>query len=78
MTYYATLREDIARAKDILSKGQSEIPEALASLPREYQELRGGTIYGADIYAAYWLLASFVEVIEGIGVDVAETAIRGR
>jgi hypothetical protein len=36
----------------------------------------GGTIYGADIYAAYKILESFVEAIEAVGPKVCELAVR--
>lgn len=67
MTYYPTLDEDLARAKEILAKGKAEadnedLPEAVrAWLASQHG---GGTIYGADIYAAYMLLKSFVAEIE--------------
>lgn len=35
-----------------------------------------GTIYGADIYAAYRLLQSFVEAIEAVDPKVCEVALR--
>jgi hypothetical protein len=66
MPYYDTLEEDLTRAKEILEKGKAEadnddLPEAVrAWLASQH----GGTIYGADIYAAYRLLESFVAEIE--------------
>lgn len=50
MTYYETLDEDLNRARELLAKGKA--PEGT-----------GGTIYGADVYAAYRLLESFVDAI---------------
>jgi hypothetical protein len=58
MPYYDTLSEDIARAKEILAKGRTEFH--VPGWPR----VSGGTIYGADTYAAYRLLESFVEALE--------------
>jgi regulator of replication initiation timing len=52
MTYYPTLDEDLARAREILAKGQRDV--ALV------QNMGGEAIYGNDIYAAYRLLESFV------------------
>jgi hypothetical protein len=83
MSYYPTLAEDIARAKQILEKGRADrdiqmltnlSPEALRIL----EQSGGGTIYGADICAAYKLLESFVEALEAIDVKVAELAVRAQ
>lgn len=62
MTYYDTLDEDLKRAKEILAKGK---PDASldADIPVVIQ-LSGGTIFGADLFAAYKLLESFVDHIE--------------
>jgi hypothetical protein len=49
--YYSSIDLDLKRAEEILAKGKAE--------PHE----EGGTIYGADIYAAHMLLKSFVEHI---------------
>jgi hypothetical protein len=46
--------------------------------PEELRSTVGGTIFGADIYAAYKLLASFVEVIEAVDPKVCELALRAR
>lgn len=67
MTYYDTLDEDLKRAKAILAKGKTpkDMWEAMDSeVQRWSAEHGGGTIYGADTYAAYKLLESFVEYIE--------------
>lgn len=60
MTYYDTIEEDLARAKEILRKGAA----AAEMSPDIHLHLEGGTIYGADTYAAYKLLESFVAEIE--------------
>lgn len=82
MTYYPTLAEDVARAKEILAQGRAQLdtletrftPAVAAAL----QEVAGGTIYGKDVFVAYKLLESFVEAIEGVGVEVLTTALRAR
>lgn len=80
MPYYETLRQDIERAKEILAKGQVQ-PE-VRDLPAPVRDVlaahdvKHGTIYGADVFAAYMLLASFVEVIETMDVKVCELALR--
>ena len=63
MTYYPTLDEDLARAKEMLAEGTPE-EESLARLPATIRRAGGGTIFGKDIYAAYKLLESFVAAIE--------------
>jgi hypothetical protein len=67
MPYYETIEEDLARAKEILAKGRPR-PEDVAYMPEWARSLafEGGTIYGADIYAAYKLLESFVAEIEAM------------
>lgn len=73
MPYYPTLKEDLARAKQILEEGKAwrgevvslfkgvgDDPERIARL----EDALGGTIFGKDIYAAYKLLESFVNEIE--------------
>ena len=81
MTYYPTLAEDIARAKAIIDAGKPRLEQLQADVP-DIQRLTlltsGGAILGADLYAAYQLLESFVEVIETIGVDVCRTALRAK
>jgi hypothetical protein len=63
MPYYDTIEEDLARAKEILEKGKADIPEGVA--PEIFGvHAMGGTIYGADTFAAYKLLESFVEEVE--------------
>lgn len=71
MTYYPTIEEDLARAKEILAEGKSALEQVLDGivLPdgvtrAQLLQLQGGTIYGKDTYAAYKLLESFVEFIE--------------
>jgi hypothetical protein len=70
MTYYPTLDEDLARAKEILAKGKADD----GSITVAGHLLRGssGTIYGGDIYAAYKLLESFVVEIERLRADESE------
>lgn len=65
MSYYDTIEEDIERAKAILAKGKPA-HEQVAYLPEPMRQmaLAGGAIYGADVYAAYKLLESFVDVGE--------------
>lgn len=69
MSYYDTMDEDLKRAKEILTRG-SAANEELADLVSDLKmrdkllKLTGGTIYGADLYAAYKLLESFVAEIE--------------
>ena len=72
MTYYDTIEEDLKRAKDILERGKAEPPGL--SMPEHVSF--GGTIYGADIYAAYKLLESFVERIERREADIADQMFR--
>jgi hypothetical protein len=63
MPYYDTIEEDLTRAREILEKGKADIPEGVA--PEIFGvHAMGGTIYGADTFAAYKLLESFVEEIE--------------
>lgn len=65
--YFDTIAEDLARAKQILDKGKPAAWEEAQFTPEVIEALRkvgGGTIYGADIYAAYKLLESFVAEIE--------------
>lgn len=76
MTYYPTLAEDIARAKELLERGRAEIADYPPALLEVLSQHRGGGISGADIYAAYKLLESFVGVIEAMDVEVCETAMR--
>jgi hypothetical protein len=60
MPYYDTIEEDLIRAKRILDKGKPEIDPQSPT----YGFATGGTIYGADTFAAYKLLESFVAEIE--------------
>lgn len=66
MPYYDTIEEDLARARDILERGKTGY-DAIYLSPALQERMRqaiGGTIYGADVFAAYKLLESFVEEIE--------------
>lgn len=70
MTYYPTLEEDLARAKEILAKSAGKATHAFR--PDHNGEClecddwldEHVDIAGADIYAAYKLLESFVAEIE--------------
>lgn len=80
MPYYDTLEKDITRAKEILERGRTNIfdgltPEAARTLQvitegATGRQIAGGTIYGADTYAAYKLLESFVAEIERLNAEV--------
>jgi hypothetical protein len=79
MSYYQTLEEDVARAKELLEKGRlrvTDLPVLISDELRAAMLTSGGHIYGADTYAAYKLLQSFVEVIEAVGPKVCELALR--
>jgi hypothetical protein len=83
MSYYPTLAEDIACAKEIVARGKTEIDTLADKFTNEeiqqaIKQVIGGTIVGADTYAAYKILESFIEVIETIGVDVCKVAMRAR
>ena len=90
MPYYPTLAEDIERAKLILSEGKAHEPGCPAIADDESDQvladyqmcactgIAGGTIFGKDIFAAYKLLESFVEVIEAVDVKVCELAVRAQ
>jgi hypothetical protein len=69
MSYYATIEDDLARAKAILAKGRTA-EAASAGWPNS-----AATIYGADLYAAYKLLESFVEEIERLRTVIARNDI---
>jgi len=75
MPYYPTLAEDIARAKKILAKGKAE-GSGFVVIDKTLAGPHGGTIYGADTYAAYKLLESLVAAVEAVGIDVCATAMR--
>lgn len=73
MSYYDTIEEDLTRAKDLLRRGRPEriygfTPEGLSDI----SHIAGGTIYGADIFAAYKLLESFVSEIERLRTRIQE------
>jgi hypothetical protein len=69
MSYYPTIEEDLQRAKEILAKGRAEIPKLEGIEGPLTIRLSGGTIDGADIYAAYKLLESFVTEIERLAAS---------
>ena len=75
MPYYDTIEADLRRAKEILAKGdhRAELEHELTdgglrhfedASKNELRKTRSGAISGADIYAAYKLLESFVAEIE--------------
>jgi hypothetical protein len=66
MSYYDTMDEDLQRAREILEKGKLPIqdPAFPYGIQNPGLEETSGTIYGADIYAAYKLIESFVKEIE--------------
>lgn len=80
MSYYRTIDEDLVRAKQILLNGRAD-PENLQELipdpelRAKVRTLMGGTIYGADIFAAYKLLESFVEEIERLRKQVRDEIV---
>jgi hypothetical protein len=55
MTYYDTLEEDLERARQILRNGTGHFGSFRPS---------GGTIIGADTYAAYKILESLIAEVE--------------
>lgn len=71
MPYYDTIAEDLRRAREILERGKPDLDGV--EIPPELQayinEKAGGAIIGADIYAAYMLLRSFVAEIEALRAD---------
>lgn len=77
MPYYSTIEEDLTRAKQILEKGRAT-HDMIESLPEPARPAArvGGTIFGADVYASYKLLESFVAAIEAVGPKVCELALR--
>jgi hypothetical protein len=77
MPYYDTIEEDLVRAKAILETGRPT-DEDIAELPEPLREMAKATghIFGADNYAAYKLLESFVEAIEAVGTSVCALAVR--
>jgi len=78
MPYYPTLDEDVARAKQILAEGRATADTLDGITAPVILTLSGGTIYGKDVYAAYRLLASFVEVIEAMDPKVIKTVMRAQ
>jgi len=84
VAYYPSLEEDVARAKEILERGKAALEEQLDAslLPqpdvrKRLLELQGGTIYGGDIFAAYKLLESFVDVIETAEARLSQALAQG-
>lgn len=63
MTYYETLAEDLIRAKQILAAGREDYTVSGSEQQKPYV-IHGRTILAVDIFAAYQLLESFVQVIE--------------
>lgn len=57
MPYYPSIDEDLRRAEEIVANGKDRRVGQFGSFPGD------GTIYAADITAAYMLLKSFVEHI---------------
>lgn len=80
MPYYHTIEEDLTRAKEILAKGKDRPPEEAGTVSPHMAKLfeGGGVIYGADTYAAYKLLESFVEIIEAMDPKVIKTVMRAQ
>lgn len=80
MLYYDTIEEDLSRAKEILAKGNMPASGMSAAIAAEIAtRLRGGgTIYGADTFAVYKLMESFVAEIERLQAPehAADLAIR--
>jgi hypothetical protein len=80
MSYYDTIEEDLARAKQILVDGAPSAEELRVTHglgPKHAAQLasRSGTIYGKDTYAAYKLLESFVAEIERLRAELACPAL---
>lgn len=71
MSYYDTIAEDLTRAKAILEKGKPHGADPAIDYPTGTLGA-ARTIYGADIYAAYKLLESFVEEIERLQKQVKD------
>jgi hypothetical protein len=66
MPYYPTIDEDLTRAKAILAHGKEEIPVSMGDILVSEVVM----IVGADNYAAYKLLESFVEHIEHLRTQI--------
>jgi hypothetical protein len=66
MSYYDTMDDDLKRARHILANGKAQVPDFVLdeAIAADVSNASGGTIYGADNYAAYKLLESFVGEIE--------------
>lgn len=77
MTYYDTIEDDLKRAKQILEKGRAT-HDMINALPEAAQPAAqmGGTIFGADVYAAYMLLDSFVQEIERLRAGLLKLEAR--
>lgn len=82
MSYYPTIEEDLQRAKEILAKGDArreivrDFPNLNDTDLQNLTRLAGGMINGADTYAAYKLLESFVAIIEGITPGVCRLILQ--
>jgi hypothetical protein len=69
MSYYPTIEEDLKRVAEILAKGDArrefvtDFPNLTESDRDNLMRMAGGTIYGADTYAAYKLLESLSEEV---------------
>lgn len=80
MSYYATIEEDVVRAKAILGRGKTDAEKQLegvfpdADLRKKVLAVVGGSIPAADNYAAYQLLASLSEEVERLRQPVTVTA----
>lgn len=74
MPYYPTIAEDLKAAEDILARGKLTDVTWDADLDVETRaaisRAQGGTIYGADTYAAYKLLESFVKEIPRLNAEL--------
>lgn len=70
MPYYATVEEDLTRAREILEKGKLKVEdlqhEFITLSPAMLQRMvdTSGHIYGGDNFAAYKLLESLVAEVE--------------
>jgi len=64
MSHNATIDDDLRQARVILDRGRAEVSALDKILGPLIVTFGGGMIVGADIYAAYRLLESFVAEIE--------------
>lgn len=76
MPYYPTIAEDLKAAEEILKRGDArrefvqDFPAVTNADRDALMKLAGGTIYGADTYAAYKLLESFVKEIPRLNEEL--------